>query len=77
MTDAQTTTMYVVIGSLIVGNLSTIVTVLISVMKLSAKFGRMEHQIEANQKDINNAWQEIRHIKSEGRVKNGKLSGMD
>ena len=54
--------MYLAAGTIVVANIGTIITVIIAALKLAAKFGKMEHQIDINTKDINAAHQRIRNV---------------
>lgn len=57
--------LYIAAGFIVVSNLGLIVAVISSVMKLSAKFGQMDFQINTNTKDINNAHSKIRDIEKD------------
>lgn len=59
------TPVYIIIGSLIVANIGTIVTVVISALKLAAAWGKMQARLEENTKDINAAHGKIRDIEQQ------------
>ena len=58
---------YLVAGTLVVANIGTIITVLISAFKLASTFGKMQLQIEMNKKDVSAAHERLRKIESEKR----------
>ena len=64
MSEEQYTTLALVVGLLVLANVGTIITVIISVIKLAAKWGKMELQIETNKKDIGAAHNKIRSLES-------------
>ncbi len=64
----ENTQVQLAIGVLVLANIGTIVTVIISVLKLAAMFGAMKLQIEVNRKDVNNAHFKIRQLEKEHRI---------
>lgn len=52
----------ILVGSLIIANLGTIITVFISALKLAAKFGEMTTKIEKAIADVNAAHTKIRDL---------------
>ena len=58
----ETQQVYILVGSMIVANVGTILTVLISALKLAALFGKMRHQIDAHTKSLDSAHSKIRTI---------------
>lgn len=55
---------YLAVGFVVISNLGLITTIVISVVKLAAKFGKMEHQINENEKDVHAAHSKIRDIEN-------------
>ncbi len=55
---------YFIVGTLVVANLGTNITVIIAALKLASAFGEMKQQVKTNKGNITKAYERIRAIEA-------------